>query len=37
MKCANVFVDVDLTLVDHNGLLLDGARPARHAHHPKSC
>src|SRR5262245_6463556 len=26
MKAANVFVDVDLTLVDANGNLLDGAR-----------
>ena len=26
MKNANVFVDVDLTLVDANGRLLDGAR-----------
>ncbi len=26
MKNANVFVDVDLTLVDANGKLLDGAR-----------
>jgi len=28
MKNANVFVDVDLTLVDANGKLLDGAREA---------
>lgn len=28
MKNANVFVDVDLTLVDANGTLLDGAREA---------
>ena len=28
MKNANVFVDVDLTLVDVNGKLLDGAREA---------
>ena len=28
MKNANVFVDVDLTLVDANGRLLDGAREA---------
>jgi hypothetical protein len=28
MKDANVFVDVDLTLVDANGQLLDGAREA---------
>ena len=28
MKNANVFVDVDLTLVDSNGKLLDGAREA---------
>ena len=28
MKNANVFVDVDLTLVDTNGKLLDGAREA---------
>ena len=28
MKNANVFVDVDLTLVDATGRLLDGARPA---------
>ncbi|EEF58811.1 HAD hydrolase family protein [Pedosphaera parvula] len=26
MKNANVFVDVDLTLVDANGKLLEGAR-----------
>ena len=26
MKNANVFIDVDLTLVDANGRLLDGAR-----------
>ena len=35
MKNANVFIDVDLTLVDANGRLLDGAREAlkrlRHA------
>ena len=28
MKNANVFVDVDLTLVDANGKLLEGAREA---------
>ncbi len=28
MKNANVFVDVDLTLVDANGKLLDGAQEA---------
>lgn len=28
MKNANVFVDVDLTLVDPNGQLMDGAREA---------
>ncbi len=28
MKNANIFVDVDLTLVDANGRLLDGAREA---------
>lgn len=28
MKNANVFVDVDLTLVDANGKMLDGAREA---------
>jgi len=28
MKNANVFVDVDLTLIDANGRLLDGAREA---------
>ena len=28
MKNANVFVDVDLTLVDANGKLLSGAREA---------
>ncbi len=28
MKNANVFVDVDLTLLDGNGTLLDGAREA---------
>src|SRR5215467_11377803 len=28
MKNANVFVDVDLTLIDANGKLLDGAREA---------
>jgi len=31
MKNANVFVDVDLTLVDANGKLLDGAREALQA------
>src|SRR5574341_556094 len=28
MKNANVFVDVDLTLIDENGNLLEGAREA---------
>ncbi len=28
MKNANIFVDVDLTLVDANGRLMDGAREA---------
>lgn len=37
MKNANVFVDVDLTLVDHNGLLLDGAKPALQALHAAGC
>jgi hypothetical protein len=31
MKNANVFVDVDLTLVDANGRLLEGAREALEA------
>jgi hypothetical protein len=30
MKNVNVFVDVDLTLVDANGKLLDGAREGLH-------
>jgi phosphoglycolate phosphatase-like HAD superfamily hydrolase len=37
MKNANVFVDVDLTLVDSNGRLLDGAREALTLLRDKGC
>ena len=37
MKNANVFVDVDLTLIDANGKLLDGAREALQRLHDKGC
>ena len=37
MKNANIFVDVDLTLVDANGKLLDGAREALQRLHDEDC
>ena len=37
MKNANVFVDVDLTLIDANGKLLDGAREALQRLRDKGC
>ena len=37
MKNANVFVDVDLTLVDANGELLDGAREGLQLLKDKGC
>jgi len=37
MKNANVFVDVDLTLVDANGKLLSGAREALQRLHDEGC
>ena len=37
MKNANVFVDVDLTLVDANGRLLDGARESLQRLKDKGC
>jgi len=37
MKNANIFVDVDLTLVDANGNLLDGAREALQALKEAGC
>jgi hypothetical protein len=37
MKNANVFVDVDLTLVDANGRLLEGAREGLAALKEKGC
>jgi len=37
MKNANVFVDVDLTLVDANGKLLDGAREGLKKLKDKGC
>ena len=37
MKNANVFVDVDLTLVDGQGRLIDGAREALQRLHDKGC
>ena len=37
MKNANIFVDVDLTLVDAQGRLLDGAREALTRLHDKGC
>ncbi|MFO1461340.1 MAG: hydrolase [Verrucomicrobiota bacterium] len=37
MKNANIFVDVDLTLVDANGKLLEGARDALRLLHDEGC
>ena len=37
MKNANVFVDVDLTLIDATGKLLDGARAALQRLREKGC
>ena len=37
MKTANVFVDVDLTLVDANGKLLEGARESLSQLKEKGC
>jgi hypothetical protein len=37
MKNANVFIDVDLTLIDANGRLLDGAREAIQRLHNEGC
>ena len=37
MKNANIFVDVDLTLVDANGKLLDGARDGLQRLHDSGC
>lgn len=37
MKNANVFVDVDLTLVDMNGNLLDGVRESLQALRDRGC
>ena len=37
MKNANIFVDVDLTLVDANGMLLGGAREALEMLRDKGC
>ena len=37
MKNANIFIDVDLTLVDANGQLLNGARQALAALKDKGC
>jgi hypothetical protein len=37
MKNANVFVDVDLTLIDANGKLLDGAKEALHSLRDEGC
>jgi len=37
MKNANIFVDVDLTLVDANGKLLEGAREALQKLREKGC
>jgi phosphoglycolate phosphatase-like HAD superfamily hydrolase len=37
MKNANIFVDVDLTLVDANGRLLDGAKEALTRLKEKGC
>ena len=37
MKNANIFVDVDLTLVDANGRILDGSREALETLKEKGC
>jgi hypothetical protein len=37
MKNANIFIDVDLTLVDANGKLLDGAREGLERLRNKGC
>ena len=37
MKNANIFIDVDLTLVDANGQLLNGARQGLAALKDKGC
>jgi len=37
MKNANVFVDVDLTLIDAGGKLLEGARAALHRLREEGC
>src|SRR5437867_6529313 len=37
MKNANIFVDVDLTLIDANGKLLDGAREALQRLRDRGC
>jgi hypothetical protein len=37
MKNANIFVDVDLTLVDANGKLLEGARAALERFRDEGC
>lgn len=37
MKNANVFVDVDLTLVDHNGNLIEGAKEALQRLRERGC
>jgi hypothetical protein len=37
MKNANIFIDVDLTLVDANGKLFDGAREALERLRDKAC
>lgn len=37
MKNVNVFVDVDLTLVNQNGRLLDGAREGLASLHERGC
>jgi hypothetical protein len=37
MKNANIFVDVDLTLIDANGKPLDGAREALQQLHDEGC
>jgi hypothetical protein len=35
MKNVNVFVDVDLTIVDHNGNLIEGASKALRSLHER--
>jgi phosphoglycolate phosphatase-like HAD superfamily hydrolase len=37
MKNANIFIDVDLTLIDANGTLLSGAREALQRLHDAGC